>query len=148
MVQVKQIQEEYQAYMEGVRATAQGAIDQANALFQALRQDATHTLDNAIHYLQSRFFAMQVLVRGLHRRRTAHLASGTRPRPLSGFRLTQFQHGADTRQLRRLECIMSYRLDSLPAPCWTPVAELWQVYPFLDDDGDLVFAGEVVLFGF
>jgi hypothetical protein len=70
--QVKQIQEEYQAYMEGVRATAQGAIDQANALFQALRQDATHTLDNAIHYLQSRFFAMQVLVRHPHRRRMSH----------------------------------------------------------------------------
>lgn len=48
--------------MEGVRATAQGAIDQANALFQALRQDATHTLDNAIHYLQNRFFSLQTLV--------------------------------------------------------------------------------------
>ena len=59
---MKQIQEEYQAYMEGVRATAQGAIDQANALFQALRQDATHTLDTAIHYLQNRFFSMQALV--------------------------------------------------------------------------------------
>jgi hypothetical protein len=56
-VQVKQIQEEYQSYMEGVRARAQGAIDQANALFQAFRGEATSHLDAAIHYLQSRFFS-------------------------------------------------------------------------------------------
>lgn len=59
-VQVKQIQEEYQAYMEGVRARAQGAIDQANALFQAFRGEATSHLDAAIHYLQSRFFSYAV----------------------------------------------------------------------------------------
>ena len=58
--QVKQIQEEYQAFMEGVRGRAQGAIDQANALFQAYRAEATSHLDAAIHYLQSRFFAFPV----------------------------------------------------------------------------------------
>lgn len=57
---MKQIQEEYQAFMEGVRGRAQGAIDQANALFQAYRAEATSHLDAAIHYLQSRFFAFPV----------------------------------------------------------------------------------------
>ena len=59
-LQVKQIQEEYQSFMEGVRGRAQGAIDQANALFQAYRGDATSQLDAAIHYLQSRFFSFSV----------------------------------------------------------------------------------------
>ena len=58
--QVKQIQDEYQSFMEGVRGRAQGAIDQANALFQAYRGDATSQLDAAIHYLQSRFFSFSV----------------------------------------------------------------------------------------
>lgn len=59
-LQVKQIQDEYQSFMEGVRGRAQGAIDQANALFQAYRGDATSQLDAAIHYLQSRFFSFSV----------------------------------------------------------------------------------------
>ncbi len=63
LAQVKQIQEEYQAFMEGVRGRAQGAIDQANALFQAYRAEATSHLDAAIHYLQSRFFAFPVRAR-------------------------------------------------------------------------------------
>ncbi len=46
--------------MEGVRGRAQGAIDQANAMFQAYRADATSHLDAAIHYLQSRFFSYAV----------------------------------------------------------------------------------------
>ncbi len=57
---MKQIQDEYQSFMEGVRGRAQGAIDQANALFQAYRGDATSQLDAAIHYLQSRFFSFSV----------------------------------------------------------------------------------------
>ena len=57
---MKQIQDEYQSFMEGVRGRAQGAIDQANALFQAYRGDATSSLDAAIHYLQSRFFSFSV----------------------------------------------------------------------------------------
>ena len=64
-MQVKQIQDEYQSFMEGVRGRAQGAIDQANALFQAYRGDATSQLDAAIHYLQSRFFSFSVRPRSI-----------------------------------------------------------------------------------
>ena len=60
MAQVKHIQEEYQRYMERVRGRAQGAIDQANAAFQARRGDATAHLDAAVHFLQSRFFPPHV----------------------------------------------------------------------------------------
>ena len=55
-LRVKDIQDEYQKYMERVRSKAQGAIDQANATYQGSRG-----------LLTARVEQLALSVHGLHR---------------------------------------------------------------------------------
>jgi hypothetical protein len=51
-IRVKNIQEEYQKYMERVRSKAQAAIDTANANYQQTRQVLTQRVDLMVSSLQ------------------------------------------------------------------------------------------------
>ena len=53
--QVKHIQEEYQKFMEKVRGKAQSAIDLANNIFQADRNNLTAQVDVLVHLMHNRF---------------------------------------------------------------------------------------------
>ena len=61
-LRVKDIQDEYQKYMERVRSKAQGAIDQANATYQGSRG-----------LLTARVEQLALSVHGLHRQVRGHL---------------------------------------------------------------------------
>jgi len=56
-LRVAAVQDEYGRFMERVRALAQGAVDEANAGFQATRHGVTVHLDALVALFQARFYA-------------------------------------------------------------------------------------------
>jgi hypothetical protein len=53
---VKDIQEEYQKFMEQVRTKAQGAIDEVNQAFESARDQWSGGLEGSIRELDKQFY--------------------------------------------------------------------------------------------